>query len=849
MKTSWISLFVVAALLPAIPGSPSVRALVGGDSQWSRMRATRSSATPPAITDGTPSFYKRKAEWKKVIDEYWGPGLPLAQKLQVFNTFADFVQSKYVAFNGLGIRWDSLRSHYRNQITDSTSHGRFSGIMTALAYHLGEAHTVIFDSKYFKVDPTINMPIYPAWGTPVLAMLGASGNHLGATVSPLPDSSLLVIRTTANHPLGLAVGDVVLGYEGIPWKYLWKELLATEMPLFLPSGGSRSSVEHLWLTAGGVNWHLFDTIDVVKYPSGDTVHLPVDTLKTLKVPGVLCYKQSLDVPGVPEPDYMQIYSLNTRPVTYGKVQGTNIGYVHVTSHVNPATRDEFIRAVDAFRNTDGMIIDIRHDFGGETLYHLGQGLARMMNFKTYTFDIYRRASPSDFFALVKFPPPPGSAGGNDWYIDADPETLYDRPVAVLVGPHCVSMGDVSAYMLKLLPNARFFGKPIRACMAAHWEKELLPDLYGFDMEVSDAIVQDYHTPPRLLERAEFPVDEEVWLTQADVVKGEDTVVKRALAWIKGVAYAHDVAVSSRFCHPGMDTLRLTAQVENPNSHPISVKAYIKRDTTVVDSMAFADDGLHGDGKTDDGLWGLTWRLPANEEMYSATVVTTDPVDKSVYSMPFSARFTTAGPIVFQHLSARKHSGDLVVFENPAVCNHGLTVVVPSVTGTLRKLEGDTVIDRVYNARITYGDIPPDSVIGTSRFYSLTLRSPADSIRLGVDLASDGFTYWTDTLTFYFPDAVADKHLSVIPIDFALHQNYPNPFNPSTTINYGLPNASEVRLAVYDLLGREVSVLVNGRKDAGVHEVRFDGSGLSSGVYLYRLTAGSFVQTRKMIVVR
>ncbi len=83
----------------------------------------------------------------------------------------------------------------------------------------------------------------------------------------------------------------------------------------------------------------------------------------------------------------------------------------------------------------------------------------------------------------------------------------------------------------------------------------------------------------------------------------------------------------------------------------------------------------------------------------------------------------------------------------------------------------------------------------------------------------------------------------------LSQNYPNPFNPSTTIKYELPNSAIVKLTVFDLVGREVSVLVSERKDAGVHEVRFDGSGLASGVYFYRLTAGDFVQTRKLLLVR
>ena len=88
-----------------------------------------------------------------------------------------------------------------------------------------------------------------------------------------------------------------------------------------------------------------------------------------------------------------------------------------------------------------------------------------------------------------------------------------------------------------------------------------------------------------------------------------------------------------------------------------------------------------------------------------------------------------------------------------------------------------------------------------------------------------------------------------PSKFQLHQNYPNPFNPSTTIKFELPRASLVNLSVFDILGREVSLLVNERKEAGVHEVKFDGSNLTSGLYLYRLQAGEFVQTRILVFLK
>jgi endoglucanase len=89
----------------------------------------------------------------------------------------------------------------------------------------------------------------------------------------------------------------------------------------------------------------------------------------------------------------------------------------------------------------------------------------------------------------------------------------------------------------------------------------------------------------------------------------------------------------------------------------------------------------------------------------------------------------------------------------------------------------------------------------------------------------------------------------VPVEFALHQNYPNPFNPSTTIQFELPKSNDVRLSVFDLLGRELSVLVNERRDAGVYEVKFGAPELSSGVYLYRLQAGDFVQSRKLLLLR
>jgi hypothetical protein len=89
----------------------------------------------------------------------------------------------------------------------------------------------------------------------------------------------------------------------------------------------------------------------------------------------------------------------------------------------------------------------------------------------------------------------------------------------------------------------------------------------------------------------------------------------------------------------------------------------------------------------------------------------------------------------------------------------------------------------------------------------------------------------------------------VPEKIVLYQNYPNPFNPMTVIRFSLPRRENVTLEVFDVLGRDVAMLVNEQMDAGEHSVIFDASGLTSGVYFYRLQAGKFVSLKKMVLIR
>jgi hypothetical protein len=92
-------------------------------------------------------------------------------------------------------------------------------------------------------------------------------------------------------------------------------------------------------------------------------------------------------------------------------------------------------------------------------------------------------------------------------------------------------------------------------------------------------------------------------------------------------------------------------------------------------------------------------------------------------------------------------------------------------------------------------------------------------------------------------------VEIIPAEFALYQNYPNPFNPSTTIQYSVKERASVELVLYDILGRQVVVLVNEEQDAGYYKINFNAGRLASGIYFYRIQAGNFIETKKMILLK
>ena len=163
----------------------------------------------------------------------------------------------------------------------------------------------------------------------------------------------------------------------------------------------------------------------------------------------------------------------------------------------------------------------------------------------------------------------------------------------------------------------------------------------------------------------------------------------------------------------------------------------------------------------------------------------------------------------------------------------------TLTGTTSKVAGELVDES--------GNIV--AVINSTGSNPFTLTAPsAGTYKVNAGYKSPSKRWDSTTVTIALTD-IGENLIESTPHTFKLNNNYPNPFNPSTKISYSIPKQSRVTLKVFDLIGNEVSTLVSEEMAAGNHEVEFDASKLGSGVYLYKLQAGNFIETKKMILLK
>ncbi len=477
------------------------------------------SSPAPFPVPWTPG-HKTRTDWAAIIDATWGPGHPAATQFDVFDTFWNWVDQRFACFHDIEDNWQELHDQYVDEVTAGVSRGRFAGILGQLSLSLRESHTKAYDQAVRDVFAGRGVPLLFTHG------LARRAGMLGAAVTAQSDGTGLVYRTLDGNPLGLQPGDRIVGYDGRPWSECLAELLAAELPVSGYWGCSPESWEHHWTAAVGTNWHLFDTMDVVAYATGDTLHLATSAIGGYY--GELYASDQLDV-GIPFPDWV-----GGEPVTWGVIDrgGEEIGYIYVFGWSGTAGTDFYAAVDDLTTNYDtaGLIVDFRKNAGGN-MFLSDAALGLLFAEDMPTIDWVVRCSPVDHLTLCR---------QNAWpvyVIDSDPQDRhYDRPIAVLTGPGAVSSGDQVALRMTYHPFARSFGKSTAAAFNSP-EDVPLPSGFSGRNAHSDAVRLDDLEAP--LTHLDFPVDVPVWLAPEDVALGIDTVVEAAVSWIVDVTVAVD----------------------------------------------------------------------------------------------------------------------------------------------------------------------------------------------------------------------------------------------------------------------------------------------------------------------
>lgn len=513
-----ISRFVFTVLALSITGhSQEIR--MGHTARAELRTAVSGAPTRPEIPFSALTPQQRR----QAIDQVWGPGPSTNEKLQRFDTFWEYVDANFAAFQNLDVDWAGLRARYRPEIEAGVSRGRFAAIMNHLSLALRDSHSG-------ALDLDVNIFTTPQPGIPLLGVGGWDLDPTGTCSTAQPDGSALIYRAVANHPLGLRRGDRVLGYDGRPWVDLYQELLAEEIPIWpIWWGSAPSAYEHSFVMAATQNRHLFQTMDILKV-NGTVVHVPTNLLQGPIWIGP-CDEQ-MSIQGVPKPTG---YSGN-RSVNAGIIPGTRSGYVYNWAWTS-SSEFAFANAVyylTYIQRVEALIIDFRYNVGGLIRApQLGTGLLFAHPVPTIGFD--KRRNPGDHFAMKRFWTPDLFVTDFDYFPDRRRILeSFNGPIAVLVGPGALSTGDLSPYWLTYHPRVRTFGKSTASTFNVPTQPALGNEIdLGPDWDAGIAFANAYriNEPNQYLTRTEFPVDEPIWLTPTDVAVGRDTVVDSARNWI------------------------------------------------------------------------------------------------------------------------------------------------------------------------------------------------------------------------------------------------------------------------------------------------------------------------------
>ena len=315
------------------------------------------------------------------------------------------------------------------------------------------------------------------------------------------------------------------------------------------------------------------------------------------------------------------------------------------------------------------------------------------------------------------------------------------------------------------------------------------------------------------------------------------------------------AVNKRFLSVNEDSVLFTTTFSNPHDFQYQPTLIVENfDKEKLREISLFDDGLHGDSLAQDGIWGNISSF--QEDTYRLGVHVNNLDKEHEFYFHDLAVFTTNGPVTFEYYEITSpdtvpNPGDSFKL-NIFLKNNGETASISGIETRLTQIDPCAEL-RFFGS--TIDGLDPGETKAHNRTFSIKIDGDcsASTIPVQVDIYLHDYLFWVDTLYIDVVTSVAASE-PVKPEKFALQQNYPNPFNPETSIHFTVPKMSRVTLAIYDILGRKIRTLVSETKAAGSYNVTWNGKNnqgqpLASGLYFYKLQAGEFSATKKMMLLK
>ncbi len=445
------------------------------------------------------------------VDGYWGEAPELDTRLALFEAYWEELGASYASFGASGVDWDQVGETYRTEMEAAESFGRFGWVFGDISLLLQDGHNYALSLEVCGWDNE---------NRPPRLHLFDSASYSGVCLTPLDDDRLLVTRAADDNPAALEPGDVVLGYEGFGWRAIVEALEPLELPLCGYHASSDLAQDYNWMSSLLSNWHLFDSLDLQRHGTDEAES--IDTAVFEGYSSDLVCSDQLPVDGVDLPYTTYDEGHGAADTSWGILDGTNIGYVYVYAWSGDVTQD-FGAAIADLMETDGLIIDQRYNTGGGTGAAV-EGLELLFDQDVeHIMNCATRAEGSDYDEL--------DIQAWAWHdVSADPDSYYDRPIAVLTGPRAISAGDLVPYYLTYHPRVQRFGRTTDGSFGSinpWW----YPDPTIEDLYVSYTYAACVDANLEYLQGAEIPPEVEVWLEPDDVAAGTDTVVQAALEWI------------------------------------------------------------------------------------------------------------------------------------------------------------------------------------------------------------------------------------------------------------------------------------------------------------------------------